>query len=239
MISENSTEDQRIKGLLLNLLQKDSDWVDVRDDRSFSRYTDYGDRHDEAAYSLYSEGRGMASDIRSILNDAFDPHVTHSYTGYSRKLAEFIKSSGEYYLERHAFHRSYTSQKKSKGAPIGHSVEAALKMWDEQVQILNSLQALLNIILASETYMKENQTNGNPAKNNITFNGPANVQIGNKNTQKIDQKFTSTSNNSTVKATDGATKEPWYKRPIGIVFLSISAALIVALVKMQWPNIFK
>ncbi len=187
MITPNSTEEHRIKQMLHALRENDRFWIGIKNEPCFRRYTDHGGQHDQRAYTLYSDGRGMAASLAEILQDAFDTHVVHSYADYINRVEGFLSKDAQYFIEKCEFHRKYIEKRREQGVPIEYSVNASLSMLDEQLRAFDGLRSLVSLLKTSQTYKNEMQIKEEPMNQNITFNSPSNVQIGNHNIQNIQQ----------------------------------------------------
>ena len=85
-------------------------------------------------------------------------------------------------------------------------------IFDSEISILEATAVLIEQLKESDLYKREsgqstkNDNSNNPMSHNIVFNSPANVQIGNQNTQSVIQTF-----NSIIEKINSSTATPEQK----------------------------
>jgi hypothetical protein len=180
------------------------DWSHLKNQEDYDKVYDLESELLFRYEKIYSDGRNLAVWISQHFCSFND---VGSYPTL-KSFVEYFEGSWVYHIEElKAQTKLARDLIKHKGSPW--AIEQMVGIYESEIKILEATLVLIDELKASDLYLREsgqrttNDNSNTSMSHHITFNSPANVQIGNQNTQSIVQTF-----NSIIEKIDSSPASP-------------------------------
>ncbi len=179
------------------------DWNHLKNKEDFRQIYQLDSAKRHAYEQIYNVGRDLSVWLSSHLanfNEIGDYPTLKSY------VDSFTKSWVTQVTELKSIISKAKAFAEEQGAPW--AIDQMVILFEKEVAMLEATQILLEQLKETDLYRLEaglikKSTTNNSMSHNITFNSPANVQIGNQNTQTITQTF-----NAIIEKIDSSAASP-------------------------------